>query len=116
MRLPPVRFTVRGMMLVVAVAAACLGGCARGRRLLDLRAGYLRKADGYRREAAPISAALGLRNGGPVGDEQDDGRRLRKAVAADGARLTRLVRLRERYERAARSPWLPVEPDPPGPR
>jgi hypothetical protein len=32
------------------------------------------------------------------------------------ATAERFGRVAEKYERAARYPWLPVEPDPPGPR
>jgi Tfp pilus assembly protein PilE len=40
----------------------------------------------------------------------------RAAIWSDTKKIERDMALSERYRRAARSPWLPVEPDPPEPR
>jgi hypothetical protein len=40
---------------------------------------------------------------------------MRKRLALTSRRLEHDIRLKAKYERAARYPWLPVEPDPPMP-
>ena len=108
MRLPRFRFrfTVRRLMVAVAIVAVVIGiGVEVARR----RGRYTRLARQHavvRDELhkflmiVPPSASVEF-----FGD--------RKAIAA-------LVgyhgRMKEKYERAARDPWLPVEPDPPEPR
>jgi hypothetical protein len=99
MPLPRVRFTMRRMMVAVAVVAMLLCTGMQVSRM-SYRA-YIyrlkfslnrRNADGYARQAD--------RYGDP-----------RSAARAVHSRI-----LAEKYERAARYPWLPIEPDPPLPK
>ena len=105
MRLPRVRFTVRRMMVavaVVAVAALIQGGEFLRRRSHD----YAARADNYAVELTlggaeepwpPITAE-------EIISEQRKAERLRYYSAME-----------QKYRHAARRPWLPVEPDPPPP-
>jgi hypothetical protein len=88
MRLLRPRFTVRRLMVAVAVVGVVLGIGSdldrRRRRFLDLRS--------YYREKAVIHSECWTR-----------------IVSMRDYYLSR------KYERAARYPWLPVAPDPPEP-
>jgi hypothetical protein len=88
MWLPRVRFTVRRMMVAVAVLAISM---AAGLRWFDLRS---------RARAYAFWAAVS-----PVSFKGPKGERL----------ATHYDLLRLKYEWAARYPWLPVAPDPPEP-
>jgi hypothetical protein len=93
MRLPRVRFTVRRMMVAVAVLSLLIGwGIESGRR------------EGRFRTAARVHwlASFGRAPDGP-GQVTEAGLRWHDRMA-------------EKYDRAARYPWLPVEPDPPEPK
>jgi hypothetical protein len=94
MRLPRARFTVRRMMVVVAVAGVAL----QGARLAGLSLRYRRLAESY--------AGWGR---WPRKSSEEARARERRKVAWAHA-------LARKYERAARAPWLPVEPDPPEPK
>jgi hypothetical protein len=104
MRVPRVRFTIARTMVVVAVIAVLLGAVAMLRR----RA-YLRKLADYHAEAA---RHIRFDHGSII---RPDGAYVHIAVAPP-----RLADYHEdlagKYERAARYPWLPVEPDPPEPK
>jgi hypothetical protein len=93
MRLPCVRFTVRRLMVAVAVVAVAAGGL----HLWELRVLYLRTALLH-------EVLSSLFQEGHACAGRDPGRSAHHQV------------LRIKYERAARRPWLPVEPDPPEPR
>src|SRR4051794_8604286 len=110
MRLPRVRFTVRRVMFVVAIVALILGGTAEGVRR---RERFRRKAQEYAR----TSNDLYLR-GFYFGKETTFGPSPAEVRISDEyeRRSIQYQRLSEKYERAARSPWLPVEPDPPEPK
>jgi hypothetical protein len=91
MRLPRVRFTVRRMMIAVAVVGVALGMCLwMVRRSKIFRE---RSNDHGRTWAAMMERGMEPGNG-----------------LADYHR-----RLSEKYDRAALIPWLPVAPDPPEP-
>jgi hypothetical protein len=94
---PRLRFTVRRLMVTVAIVAVAMGSLAYVVRLARLRAYY------HRRAVECSSAAAMFRSPAYRDDVEDP-------VAAD-----RLDRLADKYERAAARPWLPVEPDPRGP-
>ncbi len=105
-RLPRVRFTVRRLMVAVALAAVAIGGVAWVARVERL-------ASEYRRQYARHSAEV-----------QRYGEEASKALGLGGGRerhvrASRLAayhaRLESKYGRAAHNPWLPVEPDPPPP-
>jgi hypothetical protein len=108
-----VRFTVRRMMVVVAVAAVALtllAGVLRDRR----RSQYLRLAAFHEREGSRIAEMLDM-----------EGRSRRMWMKPDPASNRWLavpreeveyrVQMRRKYECAAAHPWLSVEPDPPIP-
>jgi hypothetical protein len=94
MRLP--RMTTRRWMIAVAVLALVMGGTAYMIRLARL-------SDRYRQAAPAFRTAEKAFRGGPGWRNEDQ----RRATAE------RFGRVAEKYEHAARSPWLPVEPDPP---
>ena len=90
------RFTVRGMMSAVAVVAALIGaGIGLSRR----RERFLARAALHGVEIGPAAT---------VHYSFNDDRAMRWR--------TWHARLVEKYERAARHPWLPVAPDPPEPK
>jgi hypothetical protein len=114
MRMPRVRFTVRRLMIAVAVAALLLGGDVLWRK----RAGYLARAN--------VEAASEMQSRALIKVYESAIETSAAPSVADGYRHWVEVhreeadyhgRLRRKYERAARYPWLPVEPDPrwPGP-
>jgi hypothetical protein len=87
MRVPRVRFTVRRMMVAVAVVGLLLGGAAWMRRRSLWHLGL---AISHTEESV--------------------------AWQIDPPRAIHLARLAERHARAARYPWLPLAPGPPGPK
>lgn len=98
MRLPRPRFTVRRMMLAVALLAVLLG------------ADKLRQQSAQYRERAEECAIYETDSRGVLMDEGDPDRRVFLAREAEY-----YSRLKAKYERAARYPWLPVKPDSPEP-
>jgi hypothetical protein len=116
MRLPRVKYTVRRMMVAVAILALAFGII----RLWATRQLYLKKAAGhagFRTEVlrSPETIAYwesrwtAQREGRPARYPWPGGPPFVPAMAQyhDAMRI--------KYERAARYPWLPVEPDPPPP-
>lgn len=105
-RLPRVRFTVRRLMVVVAVAAVAIGGAAWvvrvGRLASDYRRLHARHSSEVQRYHEEASKALRSRNG-----------RDRYVLASRLADYH--ARLESKYGHAAHNPWLPVDPDPPPP-
>ena len=89
MRLPRFQFTTRSLMVVVAIVALGLGyGVLRGRQTSLLR-------------TSEVYGDLYIFSG-----KQNHG-------ITPPARRAHLLMLKEKYRRAARYPWLSVEPDPP---
>lgn len=112
MRLPGVRFTVRGMMIAVAVIALVVGGGITWAR----QRAYKRMASAYAVRQTALEKGVGRwlarerrrkLEGLPLdcGLEGPYYRRSEKEVQWNAL-------LRRKYERAAARPWLPVEPDP----
>ena len=91
MRMPRFRFTVRRMMVVVAIVAILIALKVRRDRFVALAAHYAMKEE----------LTLGTADA---------------VLASDRAKAARRERLRVTYTRAARYPWLPVAPDPPEPQ
>jgi hypothetical protein len=93
MKLPRPRFTVRRMMVAVAIAGAFLAGLALGERRehYNLMARNHAAAGEYFRSIAGTS---------PTGF---------------AARIALRDELKRKWENAARYPWFPVTPDPPDP-
>ena len=94
--MPRVRFTVRGMMIAVAVVAVALG------MLVERRQRFGRIASNHRNQAGRWFASL-ERSGGS-GD-----------LSYEGAIFGWHMKKHLKYEHAARYPWLPVAPDAPEP-
>ena len=104
------RFTVRRLMLAVAIAGLLLGGFVEFKVLRGRSDRYRRVA----REHAEMGEMLRSLAGQP-------GMSLLYCSPGPGARsvpypietvIDHQDRLRRKYERAARYPWLGVEPDP----
>jgi hypothetical protein len=108
MRLPRVRFTVRRMMVSVAVASSCVAAylvATRGGEFREEAIEYLQreqfrvKAEHYGHRLADLSDIK------VIPGHPDPLHRRREYYD----------QMRKKYERAARYPWLPVAPDPPEP-
>lgn len=124
MRMP--RFRIRTMMIVVAMGALSLWGAMETRRLHRWSSYYRQRAanaqkgetEQRRRIARAVQAIRDLEvllgENPPKG--KDFFRRAIKSLKADIARrpegVSYYARLRRKYERAARYPWLAVEEDP----
>ena len=104
MRLPRVRFTVRRMMIAVAIAGALLGLLAYARGLQDRSADYQRLATEHQFQSFLLTGYM-VTNG----TNNETSRKF------DSELRSHHDRIRFKYERAARYPWLPVDPDPPEP-
>jgi hypothetical protein len=97
------RFTIRWMMVLVASVGLTLGSIAwLGRRSEDFRRTAKRHELALRGLYQPAANA--------------DGEHLAIPEVPYGPRYDYHAALKQKYERAARNPWLPVEPDPPEPR
>src|SRR4051794_12586724 len=111
MRLP--RLTTRRLMVLVAVAALSMTFVVRD-ELDRRRDSYLRLATHHEKEWTRITELRDDRRGRHYGwVRYDEGRRVWRLVSR--ARKDHEATLKEKYERAARYPWLPVRPDPPSP-
>jgi hypothetical protein len=114
MRLPRMRFTVRRMMIVV-VGVGLLTGVGRAMGQRSARFRMLSE----KHWAEHWDGAIVFRSGDVEGTGPDSGEQnpaiveIRRRVAAQQVFHRRMA---EKYERAARYPWLGVEPDPPEPK
>ena len=130
MRLP--WMTTRRWMVAVAAVAIVVAGALEVRRLQNLRRVYLGVAEDYesnsrtlRRDNVRSHGDLHVRSHGdillikgiagerPASLQSREGKAKMDRIAKGAAYCDQL---RAKYERAARYPWLPVEPDPPGPQ
>jgi hypothetical protein len=120
MRLPRVRFTVRGLMLAVAVVAIPLT------IMYQLR--ERRRRFGVIASAEARRAEMWLQRGGGYFDNRGDAyvslpeaakERLQRSRGPAKYRALKLAlhhwELESKYRGAALRPWLPVPPDPPEP-
>jgi hypothetical protein len=113
MRPPRIRFSVRWMMIAVAVVALLIYGGMVRRHRLSLAAlcevadrGGRHTGASYRLEDG-IETLRTVKTGAPaLTPAEVEGRRRRSAY---------WVALGRKYERAALIPWLPVSRDPPEP-
>jgi hypothetical protein len=106
------RFTTRRLMVLVAMAAVCMGltvTLQRRQRYLVLAEQYAAKEKFCRayQSLSPLS------KGFVVTDTNRSGEIISVTRVAE---LERYAHLRKKYERAARYPWLSVPPDPPAPK
>jgi hypothetical protein len=100
MRLPKPRFTLRRLMLAVVIAAVVLATGAWGLKSVS----YQRRA-AYHRDQLRFRADL------PYFNDQQYSRDFKVYIQRRGWHEA----MADKYERAARYPWLCVEPDPPEP-
>jgi hypothetical protein len=125
MRLPRVRFTLRRLMVAVAVVAVVLGARAQLARWAERRRHYEIMADAYSdnpfRQWADLTREQWLARCRQIDEENTHPRPLGltlvyppEPAAARGA-ADRHDRLRKEYEWAYAHPWCPVETDPPIP-
>ncbi len=106
MRLP--RMTTRRWMVVVAVLALILAARTEVGRLLNLRQHHLAMAGLYGKWEMDYDRWRSrYLERMPSGAESSP--RLRRTEQI----LSYCAQMREKYERAARYPWLPIEPDQP---
>jgi CO/xanthine dehydrogenase FAD-binding subunit len=116
MRFTRPRFTVRRLMVVVAVVAVIVGV----ERLYERRIAFLLLASEHARledRAQKLSGSMSdtaTLNEAKGNDDAAEGWR-RRASFQDVEAISRGL-MRRKYERAARNPWLPLEPDPPKPK
>jgi hypothetical protein len=133
MPLPRVRFTVRRLMIAVAIVALILGAELTRRRSVQFRLlarSYAAAAEFDGLILGGGTTTFGLhdgqirenRGGSSIRILADEGTiefTIDAALAYDADRLRRRAEyhglLRRKYDRAARHPWLPVEPVPPEP-
>jgi hypothetical protein len=111
------RFTVRRMMVAVAIVAVLFGAAVELPRLWVLRQQYLGLAEKYGYWEIRLNGAVEIRQeltyystSQPLGPEPSPERLAKMKDQAD-----HYARLRAKYERAARYPWLRIVPDPPVP-
>ncbi len=101
MKFPRVRFTLLRLMMAVCVMAVVFGLWGRREHFLDRARHY---ADA---SLVPVSDPP------PAGT--DALQKWEREQERQRKRIEHFDRLRLKYERAARYPWLPVVPDPPEP-
>jgi hypothetical protein len=112
MRMP--QFTIRRLMVLVMIAGLALGAESMRRRSHAYRARAAQCGQWVAVNKAMIgSIALGGTN--PGVSAQETRRRIEAEEKSARRRAEHYQRLESKYERAARYPWLPVEPDPPMP-
>jgi len=134
MPVPRVRFTVRRLMIAVAIVALILGAELTRRRSAQFRLlarSYASAAefDGLILEGGTTTFRLEdgqireVHGSSSIRIPTDEGGLVESAIdptpGYDEDRLRRRAEyhdfLRRKYDRAARYPWLPVAPDPPEP-
>jgi type II secretory pathway component PulJ len=128
MPMPRVRFTVRRMMIAVAIVACLIGGGLHAWRIYRKFQMFAEKAEFHsfrewqrRRLAAAVEgqAELSRKRALLFPNERQDllesAEISEKVAKHEGTRADYQAALKTKYERAARFPWLPVEPDPPEP-
>jgi hypothetical protein len=109
MRLPRLRFTVRRMMIAVAIA----GIVAWGVKLRRFAASYRARADICERRE--LSVWRGCYFDFVSRTEEERVLRHAEDYAAQKLMADHYAHMQAKYDRAARYPWLPVASDPPLP-
>lgn len=116
MCLPRLRFTVRGMMLVVALAAAAMGAFMSWVRFGQLARDYRNGATYFAlREAQNLEAVAQLQREIAAAEKRDDvveAHRLRTYFLPEGRYWAAYHgRMKRHYERAASHPWERLPPE-----
>jgi hypothetical protein len=108
MRMPRFRFTVRRMMVAVAIVGACVWGV----RMLQMSRAYGKKAERFASNA--MDRIPGFNGEWPKTPEGEA--KLRRTWDLWKQEMEdHNAAMAAKYRRAARYPWLPVAPDPPEP-
>jgi hypothetical protein len=129
MGIPRVRFTIRLLMITVAVVGVFLTAArlaffwrhyqALAAMHASKEVNYIRQAQQYERKqewCARQATIANEKSDSVRGSTWERGATSSGATAHDLRQLAaHESRLRNKYERAAAHPWLPVEADPPGP-
>jgi hypothetical protein len=122
MRLPRMRCTVRQMMVAVAVISVVTGGTiiAKRQRVYRVRAAFHAQQEQVAAKRWRHWSQEAARLSGPAGDQsppRSDQERELAVVMVNYSRnrVAHHARLRVKYERVSRYPWLPIDPDPPSP-
>jgi hypothetical protein len=106
------RFTVRRLMVAVAIVGVGAGFSAMRQRAAARQG----RAAGHAAHAAELRAAVANWRGGNV-RLINITREQAEAIAKRSERsAAHHEAMRRKWEEADRSPWLPVEPDPPEPQ
>jgi hypothetical protein len=106
---PRLRFTVRGLMIAVAVAAVAAVGHTANVILTKRSIVFRAKADWH---AQCFATAIRILEDNAAYADDQARHNVQRGI---GAWLNYHDSLENKYRRAARYPWLPVEPDPPEP-
>lgn len=119
MRLPRVRFTVRTIMVGVAVVALVIAveQTRRRRALFHERAEFHSRREYDYGRLVPLAESLARGETFESKDEKGEPAyvcgNIIRGIRESPVRWAYHARLRRKYERANRLPWLTVEPDPP---
>ena len=106
--MPRVRFTVRGMMIAVAILAVMACVSPEAVQWIELSRRYRAEALHHRLWAEEFERGV---------SRNMAARPARRRVADEDRRMAVWERAAEaKYARLARYPWLPVSPDPPEPK
>jgi hypothetical protein len=115
-RLPRVRFTVRRLMVGVAVAAVIIAVVTWSVEMWRVRQRRLKDAARFAHLAKVYDAAVARRRSSFTARMEPEQRRFAEdALDHESRYLITLVKLNAEYERAATYPWLPEPPIPPPP-
>jgi hypothetical protein len=106
MKWPRPRFTVRRLMIAVAIFAVSLGAVRWVAEMRTRSADYQRRAEEFAASTARLSSGVFTKDGRLVNKYDNENTWLHDAWAC---------KLAEKYWRLSDYPWLPVEPDPPPP-
>jgi hypothetical protein len=106
MRLPRLRFTVRRLMIAVAIVALLMGGSLWIVQMRTRSASYRQRAFEFAVMTARSGSGILTKDGRWVSRYDNENDWLRDAWAC---------KLAEKYWGLSHYPWLPVEPDPPPP-
>jgi hypothetical protein len=136
MRLPRMRFTVRSVMFAIAVVAIAISGVLWGRKMRRLSGEFARAATAnkqlesqcrefeghWRSMLGPFEELARSKPDippGSVAEFQKNQQQMLDIVRKNAVRWAQVAdhhaALKRKYERAARYPWLSVDPDPPRP-
>jgi hypothetical protein len=115
MKLPRLRFTIRRLMLAVAIVGVLMGSLVEWNVLRHRASLYRKRAQDH----ADMETSLRFTAEGPGGTNRVDispGPGIPSKPFPIQVVIDHEVRLRRKWEKAARYPWLTVEPDPPEPK